>query len=190
MSSYLPDSVTRVFNKSSNIDYYNLNQLLNLLELLESKRLATLAMTLNKSKQKGQALFDTWMFNASEEVQGLAQAYADRVVIETNLKSLNQCDTTLKPILKDLYNLAALELIQRDLAAFITEGILSKSAALKIGDAKTVLCKKIAPHALSLIDAFGIPLHMRHAPIAKDWKKYNTTDNFGELLPEFQLQSS
>jgi acyl-CoA oxidase len=190
MSSYLPDSITRVFNKSSNIDYYNLNQLLNVLELLESKRLATLAMTLNKSKQKGQDLFDTWMFNASEEVQGLAQAYADRVVIETNLKSLNQCDTTLKPILKDLYNLAALELIQRDLAAFITEGILSKSAALKIGDAKTVLCKKIAPHALSLIDAFGIPLHMRHAPIAKDWKKYNTTDNFGELLPEFQLQSS
>ena len=81
-------------------------------------------------------------------------------------------------------------MIQRDLATFITEGILSKSAALKLRDAKTALCKKIAPDALSLIDAFGIPLHMRHAPIAKDWKKYNTTDNFGELLAEFQQKSS
>ncbi len=190
LSSYLPDSVTRFVNKSNSIDFYNLNQLLNLLKLLESKRLATLAMTLKTSKQNGQSLFDTWMFNASDEVQGLAQAYADRVVVETNLNALVHCDTTLKPVLKDLYNLAALELIQRDLATFITEGILSKSAALKLRDAKTALCKKIAPDALSLIDAFGIPLHMRHAPIAKDWKKYNTTDNFGELLAEFQQKSS
>ena len=43
--------------------------------------------------------------------------------------------------------------------------------------------------ALSLIDSFGIPEHMRHAPIAGDWEKYNETDNFGELLSELQNKS-
>jgi acyl-CoA oxidase len=51
------------------------------------------------------------------------------------------------------------------------------------------LCENLGPHAISLVDAFGIPEHMRYAPIAGDWKKYNETDNFGELLPEMQHQS-
>jgi len=30
---------------------------------------------------------------------------------------------------------------------------------------------------------------MRNAAIAGDWKKYNQSDNFGELLPELQNKS-
>jgi len=59
----------------------------------------------------------------------------------------------------------------------------------KVSDNARALCEKNAPNAIGLIDAFGIPEHMRHAPIAGDWIDYNKTDNFGELLPEMQNQS-
>ena len=52
-----------------------------------------------------------------------------------------------------------------------------------------LLCSELAPQAIALVDSFGIPAHMRHAPIAGDWEKYNETDNFGEIIPELQNKS-
>jgi hypothetical protein len=41
--------------------------------------------------------------------------------------------------------------------------------------------------ALNLINSFGIPEHVISAPIAKDWVKYNETDNQGELVKINQI---
>ena len=43
------------------------------------------------------------------------------------------------------------------------------------------LCKEIAPNALALTEAFGIPEHILFSPIAGDWVAYNAYDNQGEL---------
>jgi hypothetical protein len=61
--------------------------------------------------------------------------------------------------------------------------------ARKVPEFIRFLCSELAPHALALVDSFGIPPHMRHAPIAGDWEKYNETDNFGELISELQNKS-
>ena len=43
------------------------------------------------------------------------------------------------------------------------------------------ICAELTPHALSLIDAFGLSQDVLAAPIAGDWVGYNDGDNQGEL---------
>ena len=78
---------------------------------------------------------------------------------------------------------------EQDLGWFVSEGVLSPRLGKEVSEVGRKLCNEIAPQAINLIDAFGIPEHMRHAPISKDWVEYNSFDNFGELLPEMQRQS-
>ena len=43
------------------------------------------------------------------------------------------------------------------------------------------LCAELTPHAMALIDAFGLSQDVLAAPIAGDWVGYNDGDNQGEL---------
>ena len=163
--------------------------LLRILEVREAHRLSELAVRLNQNKKKGKSLYNAWMYEESDSIQGLAQAYADRVVFQSCLNRLNSCSEELKASLSDLITLSALDWIEKDLGWFLSKKIFSARMGQKVVQDAQSLCRKVAPIALTLIDAFGIPEHMRHAPIAGDWVSYNKTDNFGELLPEMQNQS-
>ncbi len=163
--------------------------LLRILEVREAHRLSELAVRLNQNKKKGKSLYNAWMYEESDSIQGLAQAYADRVVFQSCLNRLNSCSEELKASLSDLITLSALDWIEKDLGWFLSKKIFSANMGQKVVHDAQSLCRKVAPNALILIDAFGIPEHMRHAPIAGDWVSYNKTDNFGELLPEMQNQS-
>ena len=44
-----------------------------------------------------------------------------------------------------------------------------------------MLCSKLGPQAVNLIDAFGLTDRMLSAPIARDWVAYNEYDNRGEM---------
>ena len=165
------------------------NFLLNILKAREGHLLTELALTLNLKKKEGKSLFEAWMFEESDTIQGLSQAYADRVVFGASLKVLKTCDPLLKPILEKLFLLAACECIARDLGWFVTNKVLTKNMGKKLPQLIRLLCSELSPHAIALVDSFGIPAHMRHAPIAGDWEKYNETDNFGELIPELQNKS-
>lgn len=122
---------------------------------------------------------------------------------------------SLKPILNELYRLYALASIEKDLSWFLCHKILTTAQgthctpsrvvsclaltltcsnlppASAVGDAVRALCASLAPQALHLVDAFGIPDHMVQAPIALDWHKFNLVDNQGEcvdyLKEEFNL---
>ena len=43
------------------------------------------------------------------------------------------------------------------------------------------LCAELTPHALALVEAFGLSQDVLAAPIAGDWVGYNDGDNQGEL---------
>ena len=58
---------------------------------------------------------------------------------------------------------------------------MSTGTGAKVGKAAADLCRKVAPQALALCDAFGISDEMLNAPIARDWIKYNSVDNKGEV---------
>jgi len=61
--------------------------------------------------------------------------------------------------------------------------------AFQVQDLSRASCADLAPQALSLLDAFGLPKDALHAPIADDWVAFNEYDNQGELTTEEQFKS-
>ena len=122
------------------------------------------------------------MFEESDLVQAAAQAYGERMVLEQTLAAIEKVDDSLQPVLKPLASLFAISCIEDDLGWIVSEGLLSPAKGVKVGEIARKLCKDIAPNALALTEAFGIPEHMLFSPIAGDWVGYNAYDNQGELL--------
>ena len=187
--TFLPGFLKRMVQGTGNGSLSDASFLLSILKARESHLLAELALSLHTKKKQGKSLYDAWMFEESDSIQALSQAYSDRVVYAASLETLKNCDNALKPILEKLFVLSACDWISEDLGWFVTHKVLSKKTGRDLSKRMIELCAEIGPHALSLIDSFGIPEHMRHAPIAGDWEKYNETDNFGELLSELQNKS-
>jgi acyl-CoA oxidase len=185
----LPGFLRRIIQGTGIGSLSNPAFLLSILKARESHLLSELALSLHSKKKQGKSLFDAWMFEESDTIQALSQAYSDHVVYTASLKALKSCDNALKPMLEKLFLLSACDWISQDLGWLLTNKIISHKTGSALPIYVRSLCAELGPHALSLIDSFGIPEHMRHAPIAGDWAKYNETDNFGELLSELQNQS-
>ena len=52
--------------------------------------------------------------------------------------------------------------------------------ALQVLNLNRRLCAELTPHALSLIESFGLSQDVLAAPIAGEWVAYNDGDNQGE----------
>ena len=187
--TFLPSFIKRRIQGTANGSFSDTSFLLSLLKARESDLLAALALSLHTKKKQGKSLYEAWMFEESDAIQAVSQAYADRVVFESCINLLKTCDKALKPILEKLFVLSACDWIALDLGYFVTHKLLTNKMGRRLVEYIQELCADLGPHAVSLIEAFGIPQHMRHAPIAGDWEKYNETDNYGELLSALQNQS-
>ena len=187
--SYLPSIVRRTIHGTLTGQLSDHKFLLRLLRVRELQLLSELALSLNQNKKKGKSLFEIWMYEKSDLIQGLAQAHSERVIFDACVDTLGSCEESLKPILNQLFILTAIDWIEKDLGWFVSQKVISSRLGQKVPEYGRKLCAQIAPSAIPLIDAFGIPEHMRYAPIAGDWIKYNQTDNFGELIPELQNKS-
>ena len=155
---------------------------LRLLKAREQYRLATLGLQLQRGKKSNKSIFQVWMQEASDEVQGLSQAFAERVIVERCIEASENAPANLRPVLKQLTQLYALSRIEADLGWFLSEELITPKTGKQVVAGVRHLCTHIAPLALILCDAFGIPDHMHHAPISGDWVAYNAFDNQGELL--------
>ncbi len=71
--------------------------------------------------------------------------------------------------------------MERDIALFLTRELISLADGQAVGNRLRALCATLAPFALQLTDAFGIPDKVLQAPIGLEWIKYNRTDNQGEV---------
>ena len=151
-------------------------------------------------QEKG--IFNSWMYQEQDKIQAFAKAYADRLVGEAFLDTINEssgkgdefkdapvgnsplaitASADLEPMLKKLFHLHMLSRIEEDLSYFLLNDIITQEVGEQILDLNRKLCADLAPHALSLIEAFDLPEAVLAAPIALDWVKYNETDNQGEL---------
>ena len=41
--------------------------------------------------EKGQAFFDVWLYHVSDDIQNLAQAFAERYMLQGALKNMDEC---------------------------------------------------------------------------------------------------
>ena len=174
--SYVPSFVSRMFSWA---DLNNRKYLQTLLESRENQLFMELGMKMMKAGKKGR--FDTWMYKEQDLVQAAARAYGERLISECFGKALDKADPGLQPVLKTLHRLYQMKVIQSDLGYFTTSGLISTATGAMVGKATADLCRDVAPQALALCDAFGITNEMLNAPIARDWIKYNSVDNKGEV---------
>ncbi len=96
--------------------------------------------------------------------------------------------TSIEAPLRLLFHLHLLSTVERDLAWFVEHDHLTPAQAEEALDLNRRLCAEVAPHSLSLLDAFGVPSEVLHAPIANDWVDYNVGDRRGELTTKEEFQ--
>ena len=154
------------------------------LKLLKYKKdviLSTLAFKLKKSRSRGHTIYEEWMYNQSDEIQMLAKSYFDYKVLEICNKYEKTIDKDLKSYIKDIKILYFLHTIESNLSWYLSEGVLSKNQAKNIVKQSKKYCETISKNALLICKSFGIPEHMKLAPMYNDISKFNSFDNKGEL---------
>jgi len=165
---------------SGNVEWFKF-----LIQFREVKRLQDLALGFQSELAAGKSVYQVWMKEQSDSIQGVARAFGESLTFDcfaNFIKSL-ESDAQAKPLFKpvaSMLELFVLSCVVEDLGWYTSEGVLSSGQTKEIRSRILELTSEIAPFALMLVNAFGIPDHQL-APIALDWEKFNVTDNRGEL---------
>lgn len=107
------------------------------------------------------------MLDVQEHLVALAMAHADRIALSWFDEGVASCpDEELRGWLDKLGALHALTLLRRDASFYIQEGYLDGHKEGAMREETERLMKELAPAAVALVDAFGIPDATLAAPIA------------------------
>jgi acyl-CoA oxidase len=165
-----------IFKYYSNLDDYK--SFLKLFELRNKILLYDLAYDMYESKND---IYDTWMYEKSDNIQDLATSYGENIVVNQFFKVIEESDDELRETLIELYKVYCLTLIKENIGFFIKENLINKKSYEKVNEELNLNNKLLAQKSLDLVKSFNIPDWMHHAPIANDWEEYNRTENNGEL---------
>lgn len=139
---------------------------LELLRYREASLVASAAKRFKARLDKGIDGFEA-MNQVQDHLLSLAHAHVERLLLERFVEAVSQTqDEALKAQLAQLCDLFALHHLQRDLAWFMENGLLSPAKARAVRDEVNTLCALVRQDAIALTDAFGIPEPCLAAPIA------------------------
>ncbi len=146
-------------------DLYDREYHLGLFRWREEHILSGAARRLKRGIDNGFDPFD--VFNdAQDHVLATARAHTEREILEAFADAVERCeDPALREVLSKLCDLHALAELERDRAWFQEHGRISSTRAKAITKRVNELCAELRPHALELVDAFGIPDALIGAPI-------------------------
>ncbi len=141
---------------------FNRGTQVKMFEDREEYLITTVARRLQR-KSKESSAFDA--FNAVQDhVLHAATAHVDRVVLEAFVAGIDSCeDEQARKILGMVCDLYALSVIEDDKAWFIEHRFLSTERAKAVTRGINDRCKRLRPHAETLVDGFGIPEQLRYA---------------------------
>jgi acyl-CoA oxidase len=130
---------------------------LDLFEDRERHLLETVALRLRKAGKPGADLFA--VFNECQDhVVEAARAHVDRVVLESFVAAIDGCqDAPAREMLSRVCDLYALSTIEAHKGWYLEHGRITPARSKQVTAAVGDLCAALAPHAQTLVDAFGIP---------------------------------
>lgn len=98
-------------------------------------------------------------FNSVQDhVLHAASAHIDRIVLEAFVAGISSCeDAKTKELLGQVCDLYALSVIEEDKAWFIEHRYLSTERSKAVTRGINERCKSLRPHALELVEGFGVP---------------------------------
>lgn len=149
-----------------NTDLLNRGYHLEMFEWRERHVIEGLARRIKRGVDGGRDAF-TVFTEAQDHFLYAARAHVDRLILEAFVQAIARCDDTeIADLLNKVCDLHALSTIERDRAWWMEHSRLSLRRAKAITVAVNQLCSRLAPHARTLVDAFGVPEEAIAAPIA------------------------
>lgn len=150
-------------------DFLAQDHLLALFEYREWHLTRTIARDM---KEQGQAGYDSNL----DKVVRLGWAYTERICLELFSQKVNSADQRIRPVLTTLLKIYALSRIEKDLGTFVVLGTLGSKCAEGVREQLISHCNGLVDAQdgsilLQVCDAFGLPDHLLHAPIAFNWSK-------------------
>jgi acyl-CoA oxidase len=141
---------------------FNRGTQVNMFEEREDYLLSSVARRL-QGKSKEMSAFEA--FNAVQDhVLHAATAHIDRIVLEAFVAGIDACqEGEARKLLELVCDLYALSVIEGDKAWYIEHGYLSSGRAKAVTRGINDRCRKLRPHAETLVDGFGIPESLRYA---------------------------
>jgi acyl-CoA oxidase len=141
---------------------FNRGTQVTMFEEREDYLLSSVARRL-QAKSKEMSAFDA--FNAVQDhVLHAAQAHIDRVVLEAFVAGIDSCpDREARKLLELVCDVYALSVIEEDKAWYVEHTYLSTERAKAVTRGINDRCRKLRPHAQTLVDGFGIPEPLRYA---------------------------
>ena len=141
---------------------FNRGTQVKMFEDREEYMLASVARRL-QGKSKEMSAFDA--FNAVQDhVLHAAKAHIDRIVLEAFVAGIESCEDERPARSSDLVcDLYALSVIEDDKAWYVEHRFLSTERAKAVTRGINDRCRKLRPHAETLVDGFGIPEQLRYA---------------------------
>jgi acyl-CoA oxidase len=98
----------------------------------------------------------------------LANAHIERVVLDRFALGIERCaEEGAGLVLGRLRDLFALSVIEQARAWFLENDLLTASESRAVPQAVDDLCAQLAPDAVALVDAFGIPDECLASPIGR-----------------------
>lgn len=123
------------------------------------------------------------MFEVSDLVQSLAQAYGERQALEFCIQQLSETKCAgVKKNFETLFKLYAVENVVRDLGFYISEGVVSQTAGASAMSSISSIVKEIAKSCGDILDSLNVPTHALYTPIIGDYVKYNEKPHYGEVF--------
>jgi acyl-CoA oxidase len=139
---------------------------ISLFDYREKHLLETLARRLRRAANAPDPFA---VFNACQDhLLATAQAHVDRITLEAFVAGIQACpDPASKALLEKVCDLFVLSNLEADRAWFIEHGRLSAARTKLLPGVVNELCGQLRPHALTLVNAFGIPEPMLDVSILR-----------------------
>ena len=180
--AYTPGVVLRRGKAGSGADIEYLRKVIELREkLLFIKVAKKMAVKVADKSELRAKRFEMWSEQHQDLIQAAGRAYSEKLISDICHEKIESADENLQPVLKKMYNLYLITVLQENISFFLTNNLISRRGAADLRDHYDRLIKEIAPDALALADGFGITDEMLSAPIARDWELFNSYDNAGEM---------
>ena len=163
----------------------DLETLVNLVYYRENLEIQQMSELLQKKLMtEGKKFYDVWMFEVSDNIQSFAQAFGERIRVESAMRVLSNCShQQTKEALSKAIRLHCLQLVRKNLDWYMVNGVITKkSACLDLEDQFQRAVKDLAPFVNDFIEGFNIPkIPQIIGPIARDYVKFNTQNDMDNV---------
>jgi acyl-CoA oxidase len=106
------------------------------------------------------------LIECQDHLLSLARAHVERRMLEEFVSGTGAAEPGLRPVLGRLRELFAFSVLEREEGWLVTHGVFEDAKAEAVRALVNRTCGELRPHAVALVNAFGIPDEILGAPIA------------------------